>query len=960
MTEQSEKRHVASATSVMEAHFRSVLNLIAHDRRYTEGEFLDAARFIAQTAADVLGCERTSVWEYHRDTATDTRLICIAQYNATTERFSAGTVLTRDDAGSYLKALETESLLIVNNARSDPRCKELAVEYLPATNVSSLLDAGYQFDTELAGVLCCEHTGEPRNWSPAEQHFAANMGSLLTIAAERAFRRHTVIKLKEEEDRYRSLVSELPLGIAIIVDLELRFTNRSAASLTGFETTREMQGLTLLDVLPIAPEDELRQWERSVMEKNRVQPPTEYRLTLRNGRQITLEVTASPVNWLGEPALQILFRDVTESSYAQMRLRRSERLLSQAQRIARLGSWVWDIDNNSWECSLELRNLLGIHGGNPVDEPILSMAHPEDAPRVKAAQQEAIRNRQSYQITYRVRTKSGQLWLEEIGVPELGPDQQVIRIHGTSRDITRQKFAEQEARATEERFSSLGNSFPGGFIYCDLSERYLFINQTYGRWFGIDPEAYLGKTIHDLVGDEYYNDIKENLETVRSGKSFSFEREPYFSDENIERLQITYAPDVTHDGEMRGFFALLTDITGQRRVEQALRQAQKMEAMGQLTGGIAHDFNNILAILMGNLELARHSAEDAQTREYIEAALQGVDRGVSITRKLLGFARNNTPAEKQIRLNEIVDEMESIISQSVGGKIEISIETGPDLWTTIIDTGDFQDAMINLCINARDAMPDGGKLLIKTENKTLDEASIGSNPNLVPGDYVLLSVTDTGTGMALQVRDRLFEPFYTTKPEGKGTGLGMSMVFGFVNRSRGKIVVFSAEHEGTTINIYLPRSTREETTAINEQAEDALPARRESVLIVDDEKMVADVAAGILSELGYETEVAPNSEEALRRVSEGRKVDLLLSDVVMPGDKNGFELAREVVSIRPSIRVLLTSGFSKFKGIEPVDEESRALAENILSKPYNRKELSSSVRRVLDEPRQVVDSTPPS
>lgn len=373
-----------------------------------------------------------------------------------------------------------------------------------------------------------------------------------------------------------------------------------------------------------------------------------------------------------------------------------------------------------------------------------------------------------------------------------------------------------------------------------------------------------------------------------------------------------------------------------------------MEAMGQLTGGIAHDFNNILAILMGNLELAKHTTSDPESQEYIAAALQGVERGVAITQKLLGFARSNTEGDQIINVNDFIDTMGDMISQSVGARISINISQEADLWSTQIDVGDFEDSIINLCINARDAMPDGGAIMIKTENKSVDEAAQRIHPSLTQGEYVLVSESDTGVGMDGKTKERLFEPFYTTKPEGEGTGLGMSMVFGFVKRSRGEVLVYSAEGEGTTINMYLPRASAsasepvQETAVVTEEG-----AVKESILIVDDEEMVANVAAGILKELGYETRVATNTDDALALLSSDCQIDLIFSDVVMPDDRNGFEFAKAVNQIRP-MKMLLTSGFSKFRGMEPVDEESRILAENILSKPYNRQELASSVRRVLD------------
>ncbi|MBO6555228.1 MAG: PAS domain-containing protein [Pseudomonadales bacterium] len=937
-----------SDPEIMEIKFRDSLKKIAHDPKFNDVSLDEVFSYIVKTASEVLGCKRSSIWAYRSTNRSGKYIRCLAAYDAQDGYSAGGAILGEEAAGTYLEALSVDGLLVMDDVKSDPRCVELNKEYLPSNNISSMLDAPYEFNGELAGALCLEHVGAPRQWTVAEQHFCSNMASLLTIASERHQRRSTEFELREEQQRFRSLVEELAMGFVVIVDSEIVFANRSAADLLRVDNASILTGMKLTEVLPNSQAWEIEEWAQDVKNTKRDRNSSDYRLTLWDNTKITLEITASAQRWYGQDAIQVVFRDVTEAAYAQNRLKRSERLLSQAQKIARLGSWVWDLTTDETECSLELRNLLRLKQGNPLKTPIVALAHPEDAGRLKAAQVEAIRTRESYQITYRVSTDSGLLWLEETGVPEVDSNNEVIRIHGTSRDITRQKFAELEAQATEERFSALGNSFPGGFIYCDLSARYLFINETYAGWFDIDPADYLGKSIASLIGENAYHDFEHYIDLVTSGQSVTFERTPVFKKEGIEKLQYTMAPDIGVNGEMRGFFGLLTDITELRGVELALRQAQKMEAMGQLTGGIAHDFNNILAILMGNLELAKHTTSDPDSQEYISAALQGVERGVAITQKLLGFARSNTEGDQLTVVNGIIDSMGDMISQSVGARVSVSISQEKDLWPTQIDAGDFEDAIINLCINARDAMPDGGAIMIKTENKSVDEAAQRIHPSLTQGDYVLVSVSDSGIGMDGKTKERLFEPFYTTKPEGKGTGLGMSMVFGFVKRSRGEVLVYSAEGEGTTINMYLPRvsaSSQEETGTTEVLAGEGLA--KEYILIVDDEEMVANVAAGILSELGYETRVATNTEDALTLVSSDDQIDLIFSDVVMPDDRNGFEFAKAVNKIRP-MKVLLTSGFSKFRGMEPVDEESRLLSENILSKPYNRQELASSVRRVLD------------
>lgn len=933
------------STASIDLHFRQALQSIARDPRFSSPELQDVFEHITQTTAQVLECQRVSIWHYEQN--PDGRFIsCQTLFDAATGTSSEGGLLTESEASSYLNALEAESLLVIDDATSDPRCDELNETYLPDNGITSMLDAPFVSGGKLEGVIRLEHVGQARHWSVSEQNFCANMANLITIAIERNHRRRTESHLRDAEDRYRNLIEGLPNGVVIIVKNQIVYANNTAAELTQFDSPDMLVGKAIEDVFNVKDFDQLKGWLLGNHPDQRSRP-TEYRMTLWNGQTVTFEITASSASWSGDTAIQVSLRDTTDVSYAQQRLKRSERLLSEAQRIARMGSWVWDLEKDRTECSLGLRRILGLKG-NPLALPIASLAHPEDAPRLNAALNAAVEKQESYEITYRVVTDSGVLWLEENGVPELASNQKVARIHGTSRDITRQKLAEKNAKATEGRFTALGNSFPGGLFYCDVSTRFLFINDRFANWFEINVDNYLGKPIAALIGEQAYNEVESEVNRVLAGRSITFEREADFKHPGIEALQYTLAPDLDTHGGMHGFFGLVTDITELRQVERALRQAQKMDAMGQLTGGIAHDFNNILAILMGNLELARSTTVDDESKEYITAALQGVERGVSITQKLLGFARSNSKGAESLRIDHLISNSLDMIRQSVGGSVDVKITGETDLWETSIDSGDFQDAIINLSINARDAMPDGGRLEITTENRRLDDTAQRIHPNLKAGDYVLLSVTDTGTGMDANIKDKLFEPFFSTKPEGKGTGLGMSMVFGFVTRSKGEILVYSARGEGTTIHIYLPRSQSIESNEVLQPKQFSAGQVRESILIVDDEEMVGRVAEGILKELGYKTQLVTTTDEALELLKSNR-FDLLFSDVVMPENLNGFELAQAALKVQPSIKIQLTSGFSKFRNMEPDDDNSKKLAENILQKPYNRTELEQAVRRALNQ-----------
>lgn len=397
------------------------------------------------------------------------------------------------------------------------------------------------------------------------------------------------------------------------------------------------------------------------------------------------------------------------------------------------------------------------------------------------------------------------------------------------------------------------------------------------------------------------------------------------------------------------------DVTEVNKTEVALRRTQKLDAVGQLTGGIAHDFNNLLGIILGNLELLKRNVKnDEFLTSWIDKALSSTKRGAELTQSLLQFSRKEAQITKVVSINDLILEMGDLIRKSVTTKIEFKTDLDEQLWLTDIDPGDFADTLINLVINARDAMPNGGPLRIETANITLDRNHAFVNPEIGPGDYVRLEIIDSGTGIEKDVLDKMFEPFFSTKARGQGTGLGLSMVFGFVTRSGGEVSFYSELGTGTTCRIYLPRSKGKVT---EEQPADEINLEtlrgNETILVVDDEELLLEVAVENLKGLGYETLVANDGEDALSLLKSHEGIDLIFSDVVMPGNINGFELANRALDFDPSLRVLLASGFTNQKalskeGVDFRDETTRQLASALLPKPYSHQELAISVRRILD------------
>ena len=398
-------------------------------------------------------------------------------------------------------------------------------------------------------------------------------------------------------------------------------------------------------------------------------------------------------------------------------------------------------------------------------------------------------------------------------------------------------------------------------------------------------------------------------------------------------------------GQFLGILYAVADITERKKLEDQLRQAQKMEAIGNLTGGMAHDFNNLLGVVIGNLDLLRDQGMDRESDELARDALDAALRGADLTRRLLAFARQQPLQATQVSVNELVSGITKLLSRTLGEHIEISLDLSADAWPTVVDSAQLEAALTNLATNARDAMPHGGKLVIATGNRTLDADYAGLHAEVTPGDYVMIRVSDTGTGMTPAVRERVFEPFFTTKERGRGTGLGLSMVFGFIKQSGGHVNVYSELGTGTIFRLYLPRMAEETRGAEEPAAATWVGGNGETVLAVEDNAALRRVVVRQLGELGYSVLEAENAAAALA-VLERESVDLLLTDIVMPGGTDGLELARQIGERWPQVKVVFTSGFPE-TALNGGDGAPMAGAR-LLSKPYRREELAAAIRAALD------------
>ena len=403
--------------------------------------------------------------------------------------------------------------------------------------------------------------------------------------------------------------------------------------------------------------------------------------------------------------------------------------------------------------------------------------------------------------------------------------------------------------------------------------------------------------------------------------------------------------EVVFDGR-RLFTGIIHDNSARRAAEEQLHHAQKMEAVGQLTGGIAHDFNNLLTVVIGNLEMLETRVPDDKSRSLVRQAEEAAELGAELIDRLLTFARRRSLEPQSLDLNELILGLDDILRRALGEAIDLSIVLSPGLWQLRSDPGQLENAILNLCLNARDVLGDGGRVTIETANAEVDGAAIAGDPEVSPGSYLRLSVSDSGPGMAPEVRARAFEPFFTTKEAGVGTGLGLSMVYGFARQSGGFATIRSETGQGTTVSLFLPRweGTLAEAAPVGSEGEGAR-GQGETVLIVEDDDRVRQVTAQRLRSLGYRVREAGNGQAALEALEEHDGIELLFTDVIMPGGMNGRELAMAVRKRHPGVKVLYTSGYAAEAAAQ---RGALGPGEALLAKPYRTAELAVQLRRILD------------
>nr|WP_249145818.1 PAS domain S-box protein [Bradyrhizobium diazoefficiens] len=527
--------------------------------------------------------------------------------------------------------------------------------------------------------------------------------------------------------------------------------------------------------------------------------------------------------------------------------------------------------------------------------------------------------------------------------------QMLAALHLLQRALVKSK--QIQARARDELKAIMDHSVDG-LILIDQNGLVLSFSEPAERMFGYRAEDVVGQNIRMLLASPAASARDDSVDLDSAAEAAWIggdgrELQGKRKDGSIFPMEWSVG-NFTGGDDGRRFVATVRDITGPKAAEEQLRQSQKMDAIGQLTGGVAHDFNNLLTVIIGTIEILGDGVTDRPELAAIARLIdEAANRGATLTQQLLAFSRKQPLDPRDVDINFLITDTTKLLRPTLGEQVEIAVKLDPAAWHAMVDTSQLSTALLNLALNARDAMPGGGVLTFETGNVVLDGASVGNNPDVAPGSYVVVAVGDTGTGIPADLRARIFEPFFTTKDIGKGTGLGLSMVYGFIKQSRGHIKVDSETQRGTTIRIYLPRSDEQVASGPAEDDTATLSGNHETILVVEDDDLVRTYVLAQLQSLGYVTLAASDAAGALDLADRNTPFDLIFTDVIMPGRMNGRQLADEIRKRRPAVKVLYTSGYNENAIVHHGRLDPDVM---LLAKPYRKIDLAKKVREALRTP----------
>lgn len=935
-----------------------ILREVVTDRKFSELPYQDALAYLCRTLSEALSAARVGIWDLDKNGDAITSVLV---WDARTGLDTGRATLTSADAKTYLDAVMRDVAVVINDAPNDPRCAELARKYLPATGVSALLDCPIRTMTGMAGVLCIEEVGGPRHWTAAEVSFAMAITGLVSLTVEHKKRLAAESAALDHERRLK-VYTDLAMDWYWETDREFRFEALHGNASEDGRMPQDYLGMKLWDAPFLSPLGGDWSWLISRVEaRKRIY---DFIVSTKDelGETHYAELAGIPKHAPNGAFLGYwgTAKDVTRRVRHELELRDSERRYRSAVQLARLGSWLWDERTERCAyCSPELAEIYGVSAEEYVSrsnsiENDLRWFHPDDRDRYREEIAEAVRNQTGYDTIVRIVRDDGSVrTLHEITEAIFDDAGRFVATAGVLQDITDQVELQRQLKTHRDRLKNIVDHFPGAIYRVKYDAKFtsLYRSEAHARLF-VDPAmADLDPT---APGEPQPLDIRDSdrarmdeilRKAVAAGQPYEMEYGITLRDGSQKWVSDRGRPVVTTDGsiELEG---MLIDETEKHAAQEALAHGRRLEAIGKLTGGIAHDFNNLLAIVLGNLELLHDDLTAPDQLELLESGIDAVNRGAELTRNMLAFARKTDLTLEVLDPNTVAQKARSWVGRALPETITLELKLKPGLWRIEADAGAAESAILNLVINARDAMPDGGRLTIETANVEVDADSPEHRDDGVePGRYAVLSVSDTGHGIPPDRLERIFEPFYTTKPPGAGSGLGLSMILGFMKQSGGAVRVTSETGAGTTFSLYFRAIDGDAEVAAG--AEKAAPTAGRTgarILIAEDQPEILEIMRLTLTKAGHRVTVARSGDEALKIFKAGAEFDLLITDQVMPGALKGADLSKALRRQRPDLKVIFMTGYASKETLEGGGIRQDDIR---LSKPVQRVELISAVDAAL-------------
>lgn len=921
---------------------RAAIAGLVLDDALAGGELSAALRRVTRTLAETLEVERAGVWLL---TESGAELQCVSLFEAPTKSYHAGDVLKPADFPRYFEAIRAESRIAADDAPGDPRTCELSTGYLAPRGITSLLDAAVQVEGKLVGVVCMEHIGAPRKWHPDEEAFASTAAALVAQVL--------VNTQRKQAEAIVQRLSELgrQLGAVTDADAAAHAVARVADELLGWDACflklrspdqTEVTYLLSIDLVDGKRQDapeingpEITPIERRVMADGaqlilRERPGEEDRFVMfgdqsrpsaslmyvplrHQGRYVGLFSIQSYRHHAYTPASLALLQTLADHAAGALeRIRAEETSRESEDRYSVLVNTMKDIlysvsaDGKIGFIGPQVRGY-GYSEMELREQDFLALVLPEDRPALLRDFQHTVTTGEETQSVFRFVARNGQVhWFEEVGRAVRDKAGKIIAVTGMLRDVTERKLAEERIRQQ----AALLQASHDAILVWNVTSGIQFMNRAAEELTSQSLDQARSQELTSVLHIRSDLPLAAAMQEVAHRGNWTGELTLLASDGSTRNVASRWTALADAQGKPTSFLITCNDITETKRLEQQYLRAQRLESVGTLASGVAHDLNNILSPVLMGVDLLEAQGFDDDTRRILTMIKDSASRGADTVKQLLTFARGADSQKGPVQPRHLLKEIARLLQQTFPKNIQIYTDYAKQPATVLADPSQLHQVLMNLCVNARDAMPEGGVLFVTLANQTLDEASAKIHPKARPIPYVVFKVSDSGTGIPPELLDRIFDPFFTTKPQGKGTGLGLATVLGIVENHGGFLLVESTPGQGTVFQVFLPASTPADD-CVSEVERTSIPrGQNELVLLVDDEPAILRMAEGVLRRGGYQTLTATSASEALNIYEKHHdRIRAVLTDIMMPfGD--GRQLITMLYEQDPKLLIIAMSGLA--------------------------------------------------